>query len=97
MRRLGINELKGTSRRRETSLRADPARRTTTASICTQASGCPPNDRAGLERLCRYLLQPPLAQDRRRLLAHLALPLGADPPGPGPPQFDETSATGQHR
>lgn len=29
----------------------------------------PPNDRARLERLCRYLLRPPLAQDRLRLRA----------------------------
>jgi len=27
----------------------------------------PPNDRARLEQLCRYLLRPPLAQDRVRL------------------------------
>jgi hypothetical protein len=29
----------------------------------------PPNDRARLEHLCRYLLRPPLAQDRLRLRA----------------------------
>jgi Putative transposase len=29
----------------------------------------PPNDRARLEQLCRYLLRPPLAQDRVRLRA----------------------------
>ncbi len=29
----------------------------------------PPNDRARLEQLCRYLLRPPLAQDRLRLRA----------------------------
>jgi hypothetical protein len=29
----------------------------------------PPDDRARLERLCRYLLRPPLAQDRLRLRA----------------------------
>jgi hypothetical protein len=29
----------------------------------------PPNDRARLERLCRYLLRPPLAEDRLRLRA----------------------------
>jgi hypothetical protein len=29
----------------------------------------PPNDRARLEHLCRYLLHPPLAQDRLRLRA----------------------------
>lgn len=29
----------------------------------------PPNDRARLEHLCRYLLRPPLAQDRLRIRA----------------------------
>jgi hypothetical protein len=29
----------------------------------------PPNNRARLEQLCRYLLRPPLAQDRLRLRA----------------------------
>jgi Putative transposase len=29
----------------------------------------PPNDRTRLEQLCRYLLRPPLAQDRIRLRA----------------------------
>jgi hypothetical protein len=29
----------------------------------------PPNDRARLEQLCRYLLRPPLAPDRVRLRA----------------------------
>jgi hypothetical protein len=33
----------------------------------------PPNDRARLEHLCRYLLRPPLAQDRLRLRADGAL------------------------
>jgi hypothetical protein len=32
------------------------------------ARACP-NDRAGLERLCRYVLRPPFAQERLRLRA----------------------------
>jgi hypothetical protein len=36
-------------------------------STCTPTCGVSGNDRAGLERLCRYILRPPFAQERLRL------------------------------
>ena len=39
------------------------------ASTSTPTSGSPPHDRVRLEQLGRYLLRPPLAQDRVRLRA----------------------------
>jgi hypothetical protein len=56
------------------------------------------NDRAGLERLCRYILRPPFAQERLRLRSdrslsqcvrrevedHLREAVAADPEGNGP-------------
>jgi hypothetical protein len=37
----------------------------------------PANDRAGLERLCLYLLRPPFAQERLRLRRDGRVALGA--------------------
>ena len=39
------------------------------AGVSTANVRVPPNDRARLEHLCRYLLRPPLVQDRLRLRA----------------------------
>jgi hypothetical protein len=46
----------------------DRVTRTWRASTCTPTCGWGPNDRARLEQLCRYLIRPPLADDRLRLL-----------------------------
>jgi len=55
-----------TSRSSSISPRAARAKPISTASTCTPTSGSP-NNRVRLEQLCRYLLRPPLAQDRLRL------------------------------
>ncbi len=40
---------------------------TSTASICMRRSLLPAGDRARLENLCRYVLRPPIAQERLQL------------------------------
>ncbi len=50
--------------------RGIPDGRTGTVTVIQRSgSGLNVNDRAGLERLCRYVLRPPLAHDRLRLRA----------------------------
>jgi len=41
-------------------------RRTSRASICTRTCGCRRTIGRGVERLCRYVLRPPFAQERLR-------------------------------
>ena len=51
------------------------ARRTSRASTCTPTCGLGAHDRARREQVCRYLLRPPLADDRLRVLGDGSVPM----------------------